>query len=326
MWCNQVPTIRLSQPLIRLPIKRPASQSSQVDRVMALRTPPLLEAHLRLPHETSLILLSGVLGSSTNWLVHRYLYSLLASAPSSTSDAASSLSGLERQHGDESVKTHTAVSVVLVSFLRDYGFWKEGSRRLGLDLDLAIKKRSFAFVDGLTGLFVPATGNGSTQIPGIRVLTAATTENFRRTVENAVVEVQRGVPETQTLIIIDQPDLLLAASSEAVSSQSLRDAIMDLREKVHSCIITVSADEPLISAHSSTLEKEHASLALSLAHDADLIISLRNLETGVAKDVSGVLRITPGGDNDETGTAIEERELLYHIGGDGGVRVFGRGQ
>lgn len=82
----------------------------------------------------------------------------------------------------------------------------------------------------------------------------------------------------------------------------------------------------MISAQSTTLEKEHASLALSLVHDAQLVMSLRTLETGTAKDVSGVLRITPGGDEDTGGTTVEDRELLYFIGGDGGVRVFERGQ
>jgi elongator complex protein 6 len=82
----------------------------------------------------------------------------------------------------------------------------------------------------------------------------------------------------------------------------------------------------LISAQGTTLEREHASLALSLVHDAQLVVSLRMLETGTAKDVSGVLRVTPGGDEDTAGTIIEDRELLYFIGGDGGVRVFERGQ
>jgi elongator complex protein 6 len=50
------------------------------------------------------------------------------------------------------------------------------------------------------------------------------------------------------------------------------------------------------------------------------------LETGTAKDVSGVLRVTPGGDEGIDGISVEDRELLYFIGGDGGVRVFERGQ
>jgi len=95
-------------------------------------------------------------------------------------------------------------------------------------------------------------------------------------------------------------------------------------QKTHAAVVTLSADEPLMSAQPTTLEKEHASFVMSLAHEAQTVVSLRLLDTGTAKDVSGVMRITAGGD--DSGAPVEERELLYHVGGDGGVRVFERGQ
>jgi elongator complex protein 6 len=57
-------------------------------------------------------------------------------------------------------------------------------------------------------------------------------------------------------------------------------------------------------------------------------MGLRLLDTGTARDVSGVLRIGIGEDLDQedTETALEGRELLYFVGGDGGVKVFERGQ
>lgn len=87
----------------------------------------------------------------------------------------------------------------------------------------------------------------------------------------------------------------------------------------------MSADDPLIASQATTLEKDHASFVLSLAHEAETILSLRLLDTGIAKDVSGVVRITRGGDGGGE-RQIEEKEYLYHVGGDGGVRVFERGQ
>lgn len=95
-------------------------------------------------------------------------------------------------------------------------------------------------------------------------------------------------------------------------------------KKVHALILTLSADEPLVSSQTTTLEKEHAALVLSAAHEAKMVMSLRLLDTGTAKDVSGVIRITRGGAESER--SIEEREYLYHVVGDGGVRVFERGQ
>ena len=121
---------------------------------MASRIPPLLDAYLALPPETSQIVLSGVLGASTNWLVQRYLYAFLgrvASAPDADAGA----------DADDNDSAH----VLLVSFLRDFAFWKEGAARLGLDLEAAGRTGRFAFVDGLGGLFVappPGTTGGNT--------------------------------------------------------------------------------------------------------------------------------------------------------------------
>ena len=46
----------------------------------------------------------------------------------------------------------------------------------------------------------------------------------------------------------------------------------------------------------------------------------------MAKDVSGVLRISKGaGESSAEEGGVEERECLYYVGSDGGVRVFERG-
>ena len=58
-------------------------------------------------------------------------------------------------------------------------------------------------------------------------------------------------------------------------------------------------------------------------------MSLRLLDTGTARDVSGVVRITIGdqaADDKQNFQMIEEKELLYFVGGDGSVKVFERGQ
>ena len=77
------------------------------------------------------------------------------------------------------------------------------------------------------------------------------------------------------------------------------------------------------------LEVEHAAFAIGSAHRARMVMQLRNLETGAAKDVSGVLRISKGGGWDgenDAGSSWEEKEVLYFIQRDGGVTMFGRGE
>jgi elongator complex protein 6 len=71
-------------------------------------------------------------------------------------------------------------------------------------------------------------------------------------------------------------------------------------------------------------------LLLTIAHQADITVSLRLLDSGTARDVSGVIRITLGDQTTnhdvEIQKRLEEKELLYFVEGDGGVRVFERGQ
>jgi hypothetical protein len=97
------------------------SSSLTLASTMATKIPPLLGPYLADPPEASLILVTGVLGASPNWLTLRYLYSLLK-APAASS-ATSSLDDGIPSNADET-------GVILLSFMRDFGFWKDGAGRL----------------------------------------------------------------------------------------------------------------------------------------------------------------------------------------------------
>lgn len=87
-------------------------------------------------------------------------------------------------------------------------------------------------------------------------------------------------------------------------------------------VLTLASDQPLLHTQQTTLEREHAALVTGMAHAADGWLGARMLDTGVARDVSGVVRIARG----EGGLLDwDERELLYHVGADGNVKVFERG-
>ncbi|KAL1859695.1 hypothetical protein Daus18300_009414 [Diaporthe australafricana] len=283
---------------------------------MASQIPPLLNSYLSLPPETSQIILTGILGASTNWLALRYLYSLLqpAAAP-------------RRDDGDAAGAE--VVQVLLVSFMRDYTFWKDGAGRLGLNLDTLAARGKFLFVDGLSRLFLGG-GDGAAAPPGGRgqgqhvYLDRPRLADVAKTLGAAAERLQ--ATGGKVVLILDQPDVYLAAASpgDGVTGTAWKGVVLGLREKVHATVVTLSADEPLVSAQTTTLEKEHASFVLSLAHEAEAVISLRLLDTGTAKDVSGVVRITGGGGSLDR--VIEEHEYLYHVGGDGVVKVFERGQ
>ncbi|EEH41886.2 hypothetical protein PAAG_03807 [Paracoccidioides lutzii Pb01] len=150
--------------------------------------------------------------------------------------------------------------------------------------------------------------------------------------------------ENEILLVVDQPDLLLAATGPrmGVGAVEMGEFLLGLRQRVHSTVVTLAADSPLIHTEfsgsvqqqSTPLETEHASLVVGVAHQARVVMQLRGLDTGVALDVSGVLRISKGGGwvpekgevNGHSQTGLEEREVLYFVQGDGAVRVFGRGE
>ena len=96
---------------------------------------------------------------------------------------------------------------------------------------------------------------------------------------------------------------------------------MHLHAQAHATLLIANADTPLLQT-TTPLETSSANFLTTAAHASRMVMSVRELETGAARDVSGVLRVTNGGDGGE----VEEREMLYFVGRDGGVRVFGRGE
>ncbi|PKS12065.1 hypothetical protein jhhlp_001361 [Lomentospora prolificans] len=301
---------------------------------MSTRTPHLLEPYLPLS-PSSLTLLTSVLGATTNWLLLRFLAHHLARPTGSDGDSDGD--GGYGEAVDDRARKGGDKAVVFVSFMRDYAFWKEGAARLGVDLDLAINQETLIFIDGLTGLFVPAPRKATPQPSGRRTLRSGKLADIRTELDRAVDDIgsvqSNSAVNRKIVLIIDQPDSYLAMTSSQNTPGQITDMIISLREKVHAAILTMAVDEPLIESQSTTLERCHASLALSTAHEARLVLSLRRLDTGVATDVSGVLRITRGGayeegieKEDEEGEEVEAHEYLYFVAQDGGVKIFERGQ
>lgn len=93
--------------------------------------PTLLGPYILNITQRSLICITSVLGATSNWLLIRYLHSILGNA-----------GGRLRHDGDEGLQD---AKVVLVSFLRGLDFWKADSRRLVGSLTLS----AFAFFCGL---------------------------------------------------------------------------------------------------------------------------------------------------------------------------------
>ena len=157
--------------------------------------------------------------------------------------------------------------------------------------------------------------------------------------EELITEAIPNVPSPGTksniFLILDNPDLLLASAS--TTAQQLNLVVLKLRSIVHSVLLICAADQPLLQSTSSTdgygctpLEIESSRFLTQQAHNTRLIISVRELATGAARDVSGVLRVTRSScaddlDVDAADSDVPETEALYLVSRDGGVKVFQRG-
>ncbi|KAF2773886.1 hypothetical protein EJ03DRAFT_263914 [Teratosphaeria nubilosa] len=260
--------------------------------------PQFLEPYLRLPPETSLIVLTGTLGCSTTWLTARFTGSVSGSP--------------DVKHNALGNGTREDIAVVLVSFLRDAAFWKGEMRRtMGIDTTKLSTNGRFIFVDCLNTL--------------TNVRPEAVLEFIEKNVTDATRRASRPV-----FLVIDSPDILLALN--LATALDLDVLLLKLRKLAHSALVACCADLPFMAAatqgqdvRATPIETETASFVVKLAHNARFVMGLRELDTGAAKDVSGVLRITRGAAAYESEEEVKEMEALYLVGRDGSAKVYERG-
>lgn len=337
------------------------------------RIPPLLQPLVQTPKEDSLILLTSTLDASANCILGAFLRDALKPE----ADA----------YGSREDNAGRAKNVVLVSWMRDYAFWKQEVRKgAGLDLCGLRAQGRFAFVDGLSSLFLPACDDGeaeqlgqitsaippgisatrspqppstrarppapgcastataravprpSTSSTGLYTLSSALLEHANATIATALASLRPSIVAPSTLVILDNPDILLAAVP-ALTPAKLTSLFLELhvQNSVSHVLVHLQSDLALLtpSAPPQALQTAHQNLVVKTAHMSASVLGVRVLDTGVARDVSGVLRATAnrdswasigtrsdGGRSDviETGA-----ELLYKVQGDGSVRVFERG-
>ncbi|ORY11518.1 hypothetical protein BCR34DRAFT_601299 [Clohesyomyces aquaticus] len=168
---------------------------------------------------------------------------------------------------------------------------------------------------------------------------------LQSTIESAITHLQTTAErKKKILLVLDSPDALLAlASSPSLTPSSLCTTLLTLHtnstQPASHILIHLHADTPLLSLSSppQPLEIAGHNLLVKIAHMSSRICSCRVLDTGVARDVSGVITVTCGRDGGRGLGVLDEgkdenedeerrgRELLYFVKGDGGVRVFERG-
>lgn len=185
-----------------------------------------------------------------------------------------------------------------------------------------------------------AEGTASSARPNAYSLHSPSLTEAKSAIESTISSL--GAHNDHIILVLDAPTLLLATTP--TTSSDLAHFVLGLRSQVHSTLLIVEADAPLVAAArpgafettlgiesgatTTPLEAEHAAFVVGQAHVARWIVGTRPLDTGVARDVSGVVSVARGGGWDEDGEvegADEGLEVLYYVQADGGVKVFERG-
>lgn len=206
------------------------------------RIPPSLESYLILPPDTSLILLTSVLGASPNWLLLRYLYGVLrpeAHGGTSFVSAAPPGIGEDGVHNGPgpAAEGGTETKVILVSFIRDFASWRQYAARMGMHLEKLGRQRRFVFVDGLSwsaGVTSIARAGSPSELWLRSLAGVGGVEGIGTVIHAAMDDLRPAKPDGASggkiVLVVDQLDFLLAASGEEVTRADLHDMLLDLRE------------------------------------------------------------------------------------------------
>lgn len=154
----------------------------------------------------------------------------------------------------------------------------------------------------------------------------------------------RALPaNAKPVILLEGIDFLLASAPD-VSVLALGSILATFRAQCHALVVIANADAPLLHTATSQdsgtpLERDHAHFLTSMAHQSRWVWQLRGLDTGSARDVTGVLRISRGGELNfeeegigagvqphSKGDHMPDAEWLYQVKGDGSVKIWSRGE
>jgi len=147
------------------------------------------------------------------------------------------------------------------------------------------------------------------------------------TLTAAMDEVFSSLGDRDIVLLLDSPDLILGTTES--DAAAVISTLLQLRLRVHAAVMMLRADlfdSEVEPQNPTPMQLQQQQLVLSLAHQANAVLSVRKLDSGLAKDVTGVLRITTAmkdfGDDEQGSPA---KEFLYHVHDNRTAVVWERG-
>ncbi|CCH46153.1 Elongator complex protein 6 [Wickerhamomyces ciferrii] len=183
-------------------------------------------------------------------------------------------------------------NVVVISFLNDFDFYEKDLKRNGIEVN---DNQQFHFIDLFTDLFQKINTPESI----VKIF-----DQLSKTIQN--------IPNKKT-ILIEGIEFLL--SSTGITSIQLLNQINKLNKIADALFIITGADKELIDiqhANPSLPEFKTLDFIIRLLHRSNIVLGLRPLETGRAKDITGTLTISKGTIPFDS-LVVSEKEYLFFV-------------
>lgn len=230
-----------------------------------------------------MFLVTSTMATQPLWLLTALIETKIKGAPLS-------LNGSAARRSENPATQEMKTPVVVASFLHEHSFYHQALQKL------RINANAYKVVDLLTG-FVQKCGGKPRDVVLKELL-----EQF--------------TPDSQSTILIEQPELLLSLLDGLTSDELNQKFLQPLRKKCNLLIVSSSIDlfqdnenDPLDGSRGAV---EYTRFISSLIYTSIVVMNLRSLETGRAKDVTGSLMISRGGQT-PAGLSVHvvENEYLY---------------
>ncbi len=305
------------------------SSNVQLQDLSFFKDGNILPSSYLLSSSQPLSLITSIEGVNPSWLINTLIESIIY-------DSCSLNRGLRKN--DELKLSHKTrgIPIIIISFINDFNYFKKNLIKFGIDLDKLNGK--IIIIDCLTNLFMKIDNDG---IRGNGIQNNYKPGPFQDiddlfkqlyTIISKLTPTSSNSNNNKPAIILEAPDILL--SSNLFNSKQLLKLMFSLQKVSSSLYVSLNIDEELIDIdkhpEQTSIEFQQYDFLVHMIHRASLIIGLKPLETGRAKDVTGILRISRGtvplsiDENDEKINEIQEREYFYLVNGDAQVQLFFR--
>ncbi|KAK7205073.1 hypothetical protein BZA70DRAFT_172495 [Myxozyma melibiosi] len=300
------------------------SISSDLLRVFDGKYLPVPAASPDQGDDSQLLLITASLETNASWLLQHFARSCIGNSTGrSIGRRADSLGGGgETGAGGD---RHWRAPVVFLSFVQEFQFYARSFKKTGVDVSSLIQKKSFLYIDGFSKLVCDLPPAAASESRPELYLRAENKDKWIQQIANAVAGLSKTT-SYRPMVIVEGIEMLHVLGIWPV--QEILDFVSDLQEIAGISVISVSGSNAVLRGATSLSQGQEA-LFFSLLNRASAVFSIRSLDSGYAKDVTGVIRITKGGQPSGDGKApsIDEGEYHYFVGEGNlsGVRVFEKG-